>query len=103
MPHSFAKVADERGASSYVTSDPARKNCARYEFSLDFSRTRTNNPTQEQGMLRATPGHRPALAPNRRPSTSASPRLGKIVMNTPYGKKTHLGCKEGKFTRPKAH
>ena len=24
-------------------------------------------------------------------------------IGTPYGKKTHLGCKEGKFTRPKAH
>jgi len=47
------------------------KKLRRYEFRLDFSRTRTNNPTQEQGMLWATPGHRPALAPNRRPSTSA--------------------------------
>jgi hypothetical protein len=27
----------------------------------------------------------------------------KYAIRIPYGKKTHLGCKEGKFTRPKAH
>jgi N12 class adenine-specific DNA methylase len=32
-------------------------------------------------------------------------RLSQLVPSRaiPYGKKTHLGCKEGKFTRPKAH